>query len=443
METIENMKNSLFNSIGLKLALIVFLSLILMIPASMITGLIREREQRHDETIQEVTSIWGNAQTIAGPVLTLSYETSEKGGQNEGRILIRYAHFLPDNLKVTGTVEPEVRYRGIYHVTTYRARLHISGNFTPPDMTALRISQSETAALSSWIEIGIPDMRGINQNIQMHWGDSALAVIPGIPSRQISKSGFHAPVTTPVSAPLNFNFDLDLNGSHSLSFIPLGKETNIDLSSSWNSPKFSGAFLPDNRKIDHSGFRANWNVLQLNRNYPQQWIDDQYAVEESAFGIDLVTPVDTYQESMRSVKYAILFIGLTFLIFFFAEVMTGVRIHPVNYLLVGVALCIFYSLLTALAEHLPFGIAYLSASILIISIITVFTHSLYRKKQVTLTVSFALATLYIFLYVILQLADYSLLFGNIGMVVILGLIMYFSRKIDWYSPLKGKSEIAQ
>ncbi len=240
------------------------------------------------------------------------------------------------------------------------------------------------------------------------------------------------------TSPVTFSFDVDLNGSSGLNFIPLGKETNVDLTSTWTAPKFKGAFLPDNQKVDEKGFTAHWNILQLNRNYPQQWIDNQYKVDESSFGVDLITQVDTYQKSMRSAKYAILFIVLTFLVFFFAEIMTSVRIHIFNYLLVGIALCIFYSLLTALAEYIPFTISYLIASTVIIGMIAVYAHSLYAKKQVTLTVTMTLTALYIYLFVILQLANYSLIIGNIGLVFILGLVMYFSRKIDWYSPVKSR-----
>ncbi len=439
METIEKIRNGLLDTVGFKMAIIAFLSLLLMVPAGMIMQLIREREQRRDETIQKVTANWGNAQTLCGPVLTLSCKTTEKTGQNEFRTLTRYAHFLPEDLEVTGTVEPEIRYRGIYQVVTYRTRLHVAGSFLPPNPAAMQIQSAEYMDQPSWIEIGLSDMRGINQNIILQWGDTSLDVIPGIPSRQISKSGVHARVPVNFKAPVRFAFDIDLNGSQSLNFIPLGKESRIGLSSSWDSPSFSGAFLPDERKISGSGFTSSWKILQLNRNYPQQWTEDQYTVEESSFGVDLKTPVELYQKSMRSVKYAILFIGLTFLIFFFSEVMTKIRIHAVNYLLVGAALVIFYSLLLALSEYLPFSLAYFIAGLLIISMIAVFSHSLYRKKQVTFTVSFVLATLYLFLFVILQLADYSLLFGNLGLVIILGVVMYFSRKIDWYSPVKGRN----
>jgi len=435
MDTIESIKNSIFNSIGLKLALIGFLSLVLIIPASMIGGLIREREQRRNETIHEVTSVWGNEQTITGPILTIAYRSAESAADNTGTT--RYIHILPENLNVGGTVDPELRYRGIYGVVTYRARLVISGKFQPADLSALQIPK-DAMIESSWIEIGIPDMRGINKNIQIQWGDSILNVIPGIPGRQISSSGVHAKlVNSTIDSGTSFNFSLDLNGSTNLNFIPVGKETNVSLSSTWKIPSFQGAFLPDSRKIDKSGFSANWQILQLNRNYPQQWIDDQYPVGESSFGVSLMTPVDNYQKSQRSVKYALLFIGLTFLIFFFAEVMTRIRIHPVYYLLVGVALCVFYSLLTALSEYLDFRLSYLIAGTVIVLIIAVFTQSLYRKRLITTTVTSVLVALYLFLFVILQLADYSLLFGNIGLVIILTLVMYFSRKIDWYSPFKA------
>jgi inner membrane protein len=439
METIDQISNRFFNSVGFKLALIIGLSLLLLIPAFLISELIREREARRDLTIQEVTSIWGNSQTLCGPVMTVQFKTPEKTGNNAFTITTKHAHFLPENLNITGSVEPEVRNRGIYKVVTYKAKLHVTGNFAPVDFTPLNIGNSLPEDMMAWIEIGIPDMRGINENINLNWNDSVIAAVPGIPKGDISKSGVHCKIPVSLHSSDRFSFDLDINGSHSLNFLPLGKITDVKLTSSWNAPSFAGAFLPDERKITEDGFTADWNVLQLNRNYPQQWLNDQYTVDESAFGVELITPVDTYQKSMRSVKYAILFIGLTFLVFFFSEMLTKIRIHPVNYLLVGVALCLFYSLLTALAEHMPFTLAYLASSLTIIALNAIFAHSLYKKWQVTATLISTLLALYVFLFVILQLTDYSLLMGNIGMVVILGMVMYFSRKIDWYSTVKSNS----
>ncbi len=432
METIEKQIKGFFNSAGLKLALIAFLTLLLLIPATMITELIREREQRRDETIGAVTALWGNAQTICGPVLTVPYKITEKTVDGYNTVT-RYAHFLPENLKIEGSVEPELRYRGIYQVVTYTAKLHITGNFSEAGPNNLQVKTEPLQVDKALVEIGISDMRGINQDILLHVGDSVFSVIPGVPSKELAVAGIHCEVPQSLVTSETFEYDLDLNGSHSLSFIPVGKETNVNLTSSWNAPSFSGAFLPDIRSVAKNGFTAKWNVLQLNRNFPQQWTGDQYTMDESAFGVDLITPVDTYQKSMRSVKYAILFIGLTFLVLFFSEILTKIRIHPVNYLLTGFAICVFYSLLTALAEHLSFTLAYLTAGVTIITMISLFAHSLYHNRKVTLTLISSLMVLYTFLFVILQLEDYSLLFGNIGLVIILGLIMYFSRKIDWYA----------
>jgi inner membrane protein len=433
METIEKSVSGFFSSVGFKLGLIGILSLLLLIPAAMILDLIRERQQRRTETINEVSSSWGNSQTITGPVLTIPYQRTQKNG-NETYLVTEYAHFLPDNFKVQGTVLPEERHRGIYKVTLYNSRLHISGRFPALDLKNLNLQLPESN--KAYIEIGIPDMRGINKNILIQWGDTTASVIPGLKTTDFAKSGVHAVVTADVLKGEEFSFDIDLNGSQSISFVPVGKETNVQLTSPWISPSFNGSFLPDNSNVNEKGFEANWNILELNRNYPQQWINDKYSIQESAFGVELLTPVDTYQKSERSAKYAILFIGLTFLVFFFAEIMTGIRVHPVSYILSGFALTIFYSLLIALAEYISFNLSYLIAAIVILVMIGLYTHSIYKIKKVTLTVCSSLIALYTFLFVILQLSDYSLLFGNIGLVIILGIIMYFSRKIDWYSTTK-------
>jgi inner membrane protein len=437
METIEKNFDGFFKSVGFKLALIGFLTLVLLIPANLILNLIREREQRRIETIAEVSSIWGNAQTLCGPVISVPFKVTKQ--TEEGALITetKTAHFLPENLRIEGSVKPEERYRGIYKVVSYRASLHVSGNFAALDPGLLNISETAFETGQAVIEFGIPDMRGINQEILIHWGDSVQEVIPGLLSTHLSESGIHANISLEGKKVYNFSFDIDLNGSQSLNFIPLGKETNIKMNSTWNSPSFCGAFLPDDREINDAGFNAFWNILQLNRNFPQQWIDDQYSVIESSFGVELLTPVDTYRKSERSVKYAILFIALTFIVFFFAEVLTKTRIHFVYYFLTGAAICIFYSLLTALAEHMTFTIAYLVSSVIIAGMIGIYANSLYKKWQVTLTVVTSLVALYVFLFVILQMMDYSLLFGNIGLVIILGIVMYFSRKIDWYSSVRG------
>jgi inner membrane protein len=217
-----------------------------------------------------------------------------------------------------------------------------------------------------------------------------------------------------------------------LYFTPVGKVTDVRLSSAWPNPSFNGAFLPDRRRVGDTGFTANWNVLHLNRNYPQLWTSNKYDISGSAFGIDLLLPVDSYQKTYRSIHYAILFIGFTFLVFFFIEVLNKIFIHPMQYLLVGVALIVFYTLLLAISEHLHFNLAFILSALATLFLIGGYVRAILRSARLTMLISGILTILYAFIFVIIQLQDYALLIGSIGIFIILALVMYFSRKIDWY-----------
>ena len=205
------------------------------------------------------------------------------------------------------------------------------------------------------------------------------------------------------------------------------------MSSKWDAPSFNGAFLPDDRTIDSTGFTANWEVLHLNRPFPQQFNGPIQQLSSTQFGVDLIVPVDGYQKSTRSAKYAVLFIMLTFVLFFFIQIINRIQIHPIQYIMVGLALCVFYTLLIALSEHISFGMSYLIASFSTVSLITLYAHSFAKNNKVTLTIGGILSILYGFIYTILQLNDYALLIGSLGLFTVLATVMYLSRKIDWYA----------
>ncbi|RLD77336.1 MAG: cell envelope integrity protein CreD, partial [Bacteroidetes bacterium] len=230
----------------------------------------------------------------------------------------------------------------------------------------------------------------------------------------------------------SFSFSLNLRGSEELYFIPLGKNTDVTIHAPWPNPKFNGAYLPDNHNITEEEFTANWHLLHLNRNYPQRWLGNQYNVAESSFGVNLLIPVDHYQKSERSAKYAIMIIAFTFLIFFFVEVLNRTRIHPIQYLLVGLALIIFYSLLIAISEHINFNISYLISSAAVIVIVTLYSKSIYKNTRQTTITGLTLVILYGFIFITLQLQDYALLMGIIGLFIVMAIVMYLSRKINWY-----------
>lgn len=439
MDVLEETKHWIKNSITLKLLVIGILVLVLLIPAEMIKSLINERSQNCSNVVAEVTNKWGTSQVITGPVLTIPYKSrSLKDGKSVENI--GFAHFLPEKLDIGGKIEPEIRTRSIYKVILYNAKLSIKGAFMSPNFTTLNIKSEDVVWNEAFLSIGIPDMRGIRKSIEIGWNSKKYLGNPGVLNKQIVESGINAKVDlSPDSGDYQFSFNLDINGSNYLGFVPLGKETHTVLESTWESPGFTGAFLPETRKINTTGFKSEWNIIQLNRNYPQQWTsDDSHDVNSSAYGVELIFPVDHYQKATRSAKYAVMFLFLTFLIFFINEIVNKSRIHPVQYLLIGIALIIFYILLVSLSEYVGFNLAYALASLSIIFLITGYSISVVKNKKAGFMIGGFLLALYGFLFVLLQLEDLSLLIGSIGLFIILTIVMRVSRKIDWYSPLSNK-----
>jgi inner membrane protein len=423
-------------SVTFKMFSIAFLAIILLIPAFMIQMVIQDREYRRNEAVQEISSKWGNEQTLAGPILTVPYKATIKDEAGNISNVTQYAHFLPDKLEVKGSLQPEVRYRGIYEAVLYTGKLQFGGQFSFPNFDDWTIDKQDILWNKAFLSVGIPDMRGINDKIELAWNSQKMLFEPGIESPDVVSSGVS--VATPLVADkkgdtFTFDFQLNLNGSERLKFLPLGKETTVSLSSPWRNPSFDGAFLPDTRNIDTKGFTAQWKVLHLNRNFPQQWLGNGQNIQESAFGVKLLTPIDEYQKTARSSKYAIMFIFLTFLGFFFVEILNKMRIHPAQYLLVGAALCVFYLLLISLSEHIKFNPAYWVSTAATVILITAYSSTIFRSKKLTISICITLLALYGFLYSLLQLQDYALLMGSLGLFSILAAIMYLSRNIDWYN----------
>jgi inner membrane protein len=421
------------NAYAIKAIVIGILVLVLLIPTAMIMELISERQHMQTEATEEVSSKWANTQTVTGPVLVVPYTEL-----NEKKELIRkQACFLPDNLTINGQLAPEIRKRGIYEVAVYSSQLQLSGAFTPPDPLELNIPASSFLWDEAYLSIGITDMRGITNQVQVLWNGQPHVCNPGTPSGSLLKNGLQTRI--PLSGMVtngdsaSFSISLGLKGSGLIYFSPVGKTTRVQVSAPWADPSFDGSVLPEKRDITSKGFTASWQVLHLNRNFPQSWsIDDKdYKISDADFGVKLFLPVDGYAKSMRAVKYAILIIGLTFLLFYFIELLQHHSVHPLQYILIGVALCIFYTLLIALAEQLNFNLAYVIATLLTLSLVTAYAASVFRQAGTTLAVGGTLLTLYGFIYVIIQSEDQALLMGSLGLFIILAIVMYFSRKIRW------------
>ncbi len=430
------------NTVMIKAVFIAIITLLLLIPAAMISNLVYERQHTKNEAINEIGEKWGKEQTITGPFLTIPFTKlikrySPKDSTDVWVERTDYLNILPENLQISGSIAPEKRYRGIFEVIVYNSSISVDGDFSSLNIKEFDIDSEDLHLDDAFLSIGITDLRGIEEQINLNWGEDLKIFNPGTVTTNIITSGINAPldITINDSGDISsepFTFDLKLKGSEYLQFVPVGKVTDVELRSNWTTPSFDGAFLPDSRTVSDSGFTANWNILHLNRNYPQAWLNSEHRVESSAFGVDLLLPVDNYKKSERSIKYAILFIGLTFLVFFFIEIINKKRVHPIQYILVGLALCLFYTLLLSISEHSTFNFAYLASSVLTIGLISAYTKTVLKSNSLTGLMSGILTILYLFIYVIIQLEDYALLMGSIGLFIILALVMYFSRKIDWY-----------
>ncbi len=431
---------SLKTNIYFKIGAIIIIGLLLLIPTSMIKGLIRERENTQQRAIYEVSSKWGEEQTLTGPFITVPYnryikQYSKKDSVDKIIKVKDYIHFLPSNLMVSGEINPERRYRGIYEIVVYNSVLNISGTFDKLNFADFDIPFQDIQFDKATLSLGISDLRGIEKQVTLKWNNDMFSFNPGTVTNNVIESGINTSiiVNNSDSSSYQFSLKLDLKGSQKLYFVPVGEITDVKITSEWNNPSFNGAFLPDTRTVNESGFDANWNILHLNRNYPQKWTGSINNINVSAFGIDLLLPVDSYQKSMRSIKYALLFICFTFIVFFFVEVLRKVFIHPVQYILVGIALVVFYTLLLSISEHLSYNFAFIISAISTLLLIIGYVKAILKSNQLTLLIGGILTILYTFIFVIIQLQDYALLIGSSGIFIMLGLVMYFSRKIDWYN----------
>jgi inner membrane protein len=443
------------NSVGLRMIIIGVLSLVMLTPAVFVSELIDERQQRRDTVIAEVSEKWGAQQTISGPVLTVPYKalvqtqnTDEKGVvRTATQQVTQYAHILPDTIDIRTALTPEVRYRGIYQIVLYRSVLRVRGRISLAGLKDLSVPFDDFYWNDAFVGLGLSDVKGIRDSVSMLWNGTKLEANPGLPTNDVLASGLAAkPVITradaDAKAQYEFTVDMNLNGSGELFFTPLGRQTHVAVSAAWGDPSFVGAFLPVSREVSGAKFSAEWNVLHLNRNYPQQWTGvSSPSVGNSTFGVKLKMALDEYQKTTRSAKYAIMFIVLTFLAFFMAEVLNKRVLHPIQYVLIGLALSIFYTLLLSISEQTAFNRAYLLSSVAIIGLIGLYTRSVLGSNLAAGIITGILTVLYGFLFIVLQLEDYALLMGSVGLFVILALVMYITRKVDWFN-VAGDAQVA-
>ncbi len=439
---------NLRTSVIARLVVIGIILLGLLVPLSMVESVVGERTARRDSVVNDVSSTWGAGQILAGPLLTVPYEYTVVESDGRTRQVIGRASFLPQTLNVQGSLNPDIRERGLFKVVVYAAQLTASGRFSFPDLSGITRGAVRPLLNDASVSIGIADPRGARR-ATLNWNGLDRPLEPGVADTGIALTGLHARVdlndSALVSASMPFTVTLQLNGSRDLRIVPAGNDTAVRLTSSWAHPGFLG-ISPQPRRVDSNGFTAVWDVSFFGRGFPRTWSDPgvdrekmRSQADASTFGVSLVQPVDIYQQAERAVKYAALFIVLTFVVFFLFEVVRARLLHPVQYLFVGFALCIFYLLLISLSEHIGFDQAYATAAAAITLLIASYSTFLLGGFKAGVVVGSSIGAVYGFLYLLLRLEDYALLAGSIGLFAALTLVMLLTRHVNWYDLRLGAS----
>ncbi len=427
--------------IVLKLALIAVLTVLLWIPALMILVLVEERADRQQEVRSEIENIWGGEQTIQGPVLVVPSRATFVQTDASGFVEKRPSHrfILPTTFEVKGRLEPEVRRRSIFEAVVYTAVLDLSGSY---DLADLREVPVEALAWDqAELLVGLGDLRGLAEMPTVTWQGSPR-VLEAAAREEFVNPALVASVPTVLDREstdgvVRFEIRLEVRGSESLFVVPVGRTTRVELESVWPDPSFGGAFLPHERAVGDDGFDARWKVLHLNREFPQQWLAPREpdchltsTFHEAAFGVRLLPGIDAYARVSRALKYSGIFTLLTLMAFFVVEHGQQQQVHPLQYAVIGFGLCLFYLALLSIGEILPFDIAFLVAAATIVAFVTWYARGILRGRTGPVLVASVLGMVYLALFVMLRLEDLALLMGTVLLLLVLGVVMRLTRKLN-------------
>lgn len=454
METNQNYQSSplhqpsespnFFQSSTAKILMVGILTLVLLIPLQYVKSLIFERSERQKEVVNEINSKWGGQIYFCGPILKVPYSTynetklvDEKTKQvtiQRSRI-DQYAYFFPNDLNSDVNVNTQEKKRSNYESVVYNSTLKFKGNYTYPafgtnaspenihwDKASILIKTNNIKSITGSVTVSID---GKKYSFEPVASDKENDTLSALETQPINISASFA------SGPAAFDLNINYKGSEKISIVPIGKMTHAKMTSNWHSPSFDGSFLPENSTITKDGFSANWKVSHLNRSFGQKHFGSLPNLQANTFDVKFLIPVNQYQQNERAAKYGFLVIGLTFLVFFLIQSVSKISIHIFQYSMIGLALIMFYTLLISITEHSSFRLAYIIAGISVVAMIAAYSVSILKNKKFPAFIAISLSALYSFIYVIIQLENYALLVGSIGLFAILGAVMYFSRKIEW------------
>ena len=443
------------NKTMIKGFLVCLLVLGLLIPIPFILNLIEERQGNKEKVITEISDKWSGKQTIYGPFIEVAYMENVNDGQGKVVKQQMKKYVSANDLNINGTIDTQLKSRSIYEAVVYNSKLNINSKFKNYSDMLAEMEVSPENVVSTKIVFGISDSKGYenkvvvqsnNKNYPLNMDNSSTTI--DIQPEVRAENGEYSEQTTttkkvmPVQMmsqkidPSTFDFnqvsiDLVMKGSQMLNFIPSAINTKVDLTTNWKDLKYDGNFLPNSDPETKNGkTNVKWSIYQQNPLQGQIW-QDASNFSDYSFGVNFLQMNDHYDKTYRSTKYAILFIGLTFVAFFFIESRNNFNIHLVQYALVGFAICVNFVLLLSLSEYLGFDIAYFISSGATILLITFFVNSFLKSFGLTFKITLMLILLYAFIYSVLQLKEHALLVGSIGLFIIVAILMYYSKNIEW------------
>ncbi|MFK8017218.1 MAG: cell envelope integrity protein CreD [Gammaproteobacteria bacterium] len=426
-------------SSSVKLASIGFLILVLLLPTAMIESVIDERAALAAHAREDIMRAWGRQQSLIGPVLVIPYTADIQ--RSDGRAAVRtgFVYHLPESLDANLDVDAQLRYRGLYTVPVYTTAVKLSATFTPVPIAALGLTHATVHFDQARLAIGLSDPRTLRETPEVSIGDTTIRFAAGAYQTNLLGPHIVAPLTlvdlTESRGAFAMNSRFHLAGSDTLTLAPVADTNTISMEGNWPGPSFQGNYLPTDREILDDGFVANWQVTSLGRSYPTSWLDDavtDQTLHSSLFGTQLKTPLSTYQMAKRAVRYAILAIGLSFACFFLFDTVSALHLHPVQYLLIGFANCLFFLLLLTLSEHIAFLPAYLISALACTTLIGGYSAAVLHARRRAAVCVAALVALYGFLFMTLRAQSLALLAGSVGLWLVLGTVMYLTRRVDWH-----------
>jgi len=432
------LRNPLFT----KILMICLLAVLLLIPLGMIQSKIAERQSLQYQVQQDIARSASGPQTITGPYLVIRYKLREryttKDSNGNERITITESDvqetvIASHSLKIDGSADVETRSRGIYQARLFNLHSVIAGDFFVPQGYGINKPLTDIIPVSADFVVQVSDSRGIRNAPALTLNGSTFEFAPGC-AGSITGNGMHVSLKALAAAEphtLNFDFSLDLQGMTTLAVTPTGNNTEMSLKSSWPHPSFGGSYLPLTRTVDKKGFTAQWLVTNLARNNSAH-NEDGSPTGKEGFSVDFINPVNVYLLSERAVKYGVLFVVLVFTSFFMFEVLRSLRIHPMQYLLVGLAMAMFFLLIISLSEHMPFLASYVVSGAACAALIGIYLAGVLKNRKPALAFSGGIVLLYAVLYGVLQSEDNALLMGTLVMFAALAAVMVLTRRMDWY-----------